>query len=114
MRRSKAVKSGLLTDLEDTVLLIDGVSVDIVSDIITNIIRGPLIAYTQDVCTDLGVLLVENVSSGPVWNPKTLIWDVDFVSLPTPNDEKLILIPKEICPHYLRLRCRRILPTFCS
>lgn len=96
MRRSKAVKSGLLTDLEDTVLLIDGVSVDIVSDIITNIIRGPLISYTQEVCEDLAIPLVDGVSSGPVWNPTSLEWDVDFVSLPTPNDQKLILIPKEI------------------
>lgn len=96
LRRSKAVKSGLLTDLEDTVLLIDGVSVDIVSDIITNIIRGPLIVYTQEVCADFGIPLVDNVSSGPVWNPKSLSWDVDFVPLPAPNNEKLILIPKEI------------------
>lgn len=96
MRKSKAVKSGLLTDLEDTVLLIDGVSVDIVSDIITNIIRGPLITYTQEVCADFEIPLVDNVSSGPVWNPKDLKWEVDYVSLPTPNDQKLILVPKEI------------------
>ena len=96
MRKSKAVKSGLLTDLEDTVLLIDGVSVDIVSDIITNIIRGPLITYTQEVCADFGIPLVENVSSGPVWNPTSLSWEVDFVSLPTPKNKQLILIPKEI------------------
>lgn len=96
MRHSKALKSGLLTDLEDTVLLIDGVSVDIVSDIITNIIRGPLIKFTQEVCYDFGIPLVKNVSSGPVWNPKTLTWEVDFVDLPAPNDEKLILVPKEI------------------
>lgn len=38
--RSKAAQSGLLTDLEDTVLMIDGVRADIVSDITTNIIRS--------------------------------------------------------------------------
>ena len=96
MRHSKAVKSGLLTDLEDTVLLIDGVSVDIVSDIITNIIRGPLITFTQEVCRDFGIPMVKNVSSGPVWNPQSLDWEVDFVDLPAPNNEKLILVPKEI------------------
>lgn len=35
-KASKAVKTGLLTDLEDTVLLIDGISVDILSDINNN------------------------------------------------------------------------------
>jgi hypothetical protein len=43
LSRSEAAKSGLLKDLEDTVLMIEGISVDIVSDMTTNIIRGPLI-----------------------------------------------------------------------
>ena len=68
MKGSSAVKTGLLKDLEDTVLLIVGVSVDIVSDIITNIIRGPLINFTQQVCDAYGIPLVSGVSSGPVWN----------------------------------------------
>jgi hypothetical protein len=96
MKRSKAVRSGLLTDLEDTVLLIDGVSVDIVSDIITNVIRGPLISFTQQVCIDFGIPMIDGVASGPVWNPKTLDWDQDLVELPAPNNERLILVPKEI------------------
>jgi hypothetical protein len=41
LTESAAAKSGLLTDLEDTVLMIEGISVDIVSDVVTNIIRGP-------------------------------------------------------------------------
>ncbi len=45
MSRSEAAKSGLLEDLEDTVLMIEGISVDIVSDMATNIVRGPLIRY---------------------------------------------------------------------
>jgi hypothetical protein len=95
-RRSKAVKSGLLSDLEDTVLLIDGVSVDILSDIVTNIIRGPLISFTQRVCEEYGIPLIDDVDSGPVWNPNTKSWNQDFVRLPMPDDEKLILVPKSI------------------
>lgn len=38
LSQSEAAKSGLLEDLEDTVLMIEGISVDIVSDIATNII----------------------------------------------------------------------------
>jgi hypothetical protein len=50
LSQSEAAKSGLLEDLEDTVLMIEGISVDIVSDMTTNIIRGPLIAYTERMC----------------------------------------------------------------
>jgi hypothetical protein len=76
--------------------LIDGVSVDILSDIVTNIIRGPLISFTQRVCEEYGIPLIDDVDSGPVWNPRTLSWDQDFVRLAMPNDEKLILVPKSI------------------
>ncbi|MEQ8322095.1 MAG: hypothetical protein RH946_17680 [Rhodospirillales bacterium] len=95
-RSSKAVKTGMLTDLEDTVLLIDGISVDILSDIITNIIRGPLIGFTQSICNEYGIPLAKDVESGPVWNMKTKSWDNDYVPLPVPNDEKLLLVPKSI------------------
>ena len=80
-RSSNAVKTGLLTDLEDTVLLIDGISVDILSDIITNIIRGPLIGFTQATCGEYGIPLAQDVVSGPVWNMHTKKWDNDYVSL---------------------------------
>lgn len=93
---SKAVKTGLLSDLEDTVLLVDGVSVDILSDIITNIIRGPLITFTQNACEEYDIPMDDEVASGPVWNPKTHSWNEDFVKLPAPNAEKLILVPKSI------------------
>jgi len=68
--RSKAARSGLLTDLEDTVLMIEGISVDIVSDVVTNIIRAPLISYTQECCALYGIPLTSNVASGPTWNPR--------------------------------------------
>lgn len=95
-KASKAVKTGVLEDLEDTVLLIDGISTDILSDIITNVIRGPLISFTQRMCEKYSIPMADQVDSGPVWNPKAKIWERDFVSLPMPNDEKLILIPKSI------------------
>lgn len=51
LSKSEAVESGLLEDLEDTILMVEGIDVDIVSDITTNIIREPLIRYTQDACS---------------------------------------------------------------
>lgn len=96
LRGSKAVKTGLLSDLEDTTLLIEGVSVDILSDIITNIIREPLINFTQLMCEEYGIPLASEVASGPLWNPENHCWDERFVSLPDPNSERLILVPKSI------------------
>jgi hypothetical protein len=96
LRASKAVSTGLISDLEDTALLIDGVSVDIISDIITNIIRGPLIDYTQRVCEDLGISLIDDVDSGPIWDSQTASWKTFYVKLPMPGEHKLILVPKAI------------------
>ena len=50
LTKSKASVTGLLKDLEDTALLIPGVGSDMVSDAVCNILRGPLIRYTQDMC----------------------------------------------------------------
>jgi len=94
--QSRAVKTGILEDLEDTVLLIDGISVDILSDMVTNIVRGPLISYTQSICQEFAIPTEQDVSSGPVWNMKKKVWDVDFVSLPVPKNKKLLLVPKSI------------------
>lgn len=93
---SEAAKSGLIEDLEDTAFFIGGVDKDIVSDVTTNIIRGPLIAYTQQMASMFGIDLVEGVDSGPVWNPDSLEWEHDFVSLPVPDGNKLLLVPKAI------------------
>lgn len=95
-RESKAVKTGLLSDLEDTVLLIDGVSVDILSDIITNIIREPLIAFTQRMCGEYEIPMADEVSSGPLWDPETKSWKSGYVRLPMSEHDKLILVPKSI------------------
>lgn len=95
LRQSAAVKSGLLTDLEETVLMIDGIGPDIVSDITTNIIREPLITYTQEACAYYGIP-VESVDSGPLWDPVTKGWTNRFVDLPSASDSKLLLVPKII------------------
>lgn len=96
LRQSEAVKSGLLKDLEDTVLLIEGIGVDIVSDITTNLIRGPLIRYTQQACQIYGIPLKPGIASGPIWDPQKSDWTQDFVDLPVTPEGKLLLVPKSI------------------
>ena len=96
LSQSAAAKSGLLTDLEDTVLLIPKIGVDIVSDMTTNIIRGPLIEYTQEQCRQLGIPLQTGVPSGPMWHAGKRAWVNDFVELPVTTSGKLLLVPKSI------------------
>ncbi|MEZ4492451.1 MAG: hypothetical protein R3C29_03950 [Dehalococcoidia bacterium] len=93
---SEAARTGLLDDLEDTLLMIEGIGKDIVSDITTNVIREPLIRYTQTACELYGIPLVEDVASGALWNPATEGWTQGFVRLPKVGDSKLLLIPKAI------------------
>ncbi|MCM2420220.1 hypothetical protein [Streptomyces sp. RKAG293] len=100
---SQAAKSGLIEDLEDTAFFIDKVDKDIVSDITTNIIRGPLIAYTQQIAAVFKIPLVEGVDSGPVWNPHSLEWEQEYIKLPIAEGEKLLLVPKLIVRRDLHL-----------
>ena len=96
LEKSRAVESGLLTDLEDTILLVDGIDRDIVSDISTNIIRAPLIVYTQEVCGRYGIP-TEDVDSGPLWDPNTRAWQSSrYVALPQVGGKRLLLVPKII------------------
>ena len=74
-----------------------GLSVDILSDITTNLIRPQLIEFTQKVCKKYGIPLVDGVVAGPMWNTETNQWDLEeYASLPMPSDEKLLLVPKSI------------------
>lgn len=92
---SRAARTGLLRDLEDTVLLVPGIGHDIVSDITTNVLRGPLIAYTHQQASLHGIP-TEQVASGPVWNPVNGSWEEGMVELPTPQHRKLLLVPKTL------------------
>lgn len=96
LTKSKAAKTGLLQDLEDTCLLIEGIGPDMVSDAVCNVIRGPLIRYTQDMCRFYEIPMQPEVASGPIWNPQTLSWEEQLVELPVVNHQRLLLVPKAI------------------
>lgn len=101
---SQAAQSGLLEDLEDTVLLIPGIRYDIISDITTNIIRAPLIAYTQESCRYYGIPLIPDTASGPMWDSSNGQWYDSYVKLPEAYGKKLLLVPKIIVRQRLEYR----------
>jgi hypothetical protein len=97
MANSKAAETGLLQDLEDSSLLIPGIGNDMISDAVCNIIRGPLIKYTQAMCNYYGVPMLESIPSGPIWNSRNEIWEDSLVTLPYSDEYgKIILVPKII------------------
>ena len=96
LSESEAVKTGLLEDLEDTILMVPGISSDIISDITTNLIRGPLIQYTQEMANHYGIPLQTGVNSGPLWDSRNKRWHLELVSLPMTKWGRLLLVPKAI------------------
>lgn len=94
--KSKAVQTGAMHDLEDTILFVDGVGPDMLSDAVCNIIRGPLIQYTQQSCNYYGIPLTAGVNSGPIWNTRDEKWENSLISLPMTKHGPIILIPKVV------------------
>lgn len=101
LSKSKAGKTGLLKDLEDACLFIDGVGPDRISDAACNILRGPLIRYTQDMCAYYEIPLQQDVESGPVWNPLHDKWEDSLIDLPITPFGTLLLVPKIAVRHRL-------------
>lgn len=101
LSKSKAGKTGLLKDLEDACLFLEGVGPDRISDAVCNILRGPLIRYTQDMCRYYDIPLQSDVASGPIWNPLHSQWEDELVELPVTPFGKLLLVPKIAVRHRL-------------
>jgi len=99
LRQSEAVRTGLLEDLEDAILMVEGVGPDLVSDMLINIIREPLVNYTTAMCQLYDIPLTSGVASGSLWDPASHSWHQEFVSLPMTPHGKLILLPKSIVRH---------------
>ncbi|MER6220959.1 hypothetical protein ABT189_10235 [Streptomyces sp900105755] len=100
---SRAAQSGLLEDLEDTALFIEGIGKDIVSDITTCVIRGMLISYTQAISSMYGIDLVEGVHCGLAWDPRRREWEETYTRLPIAGGKPLLLVPKVIVRYDLLL-----------
>lgn len=87
--------SRVLRDIEDMDLFVDRVGRDLISDMTTRIIRSSLMAYTYQICLDLGV---ETHEPEPFisWNPKNREWEKYYAQLPHFNGKPIVLVPKNI------------------
>jgi hypothetical protein len=93
---SEAITTGLLTDIEQTILFVDGIGHDRLSDMTINIVREQLIKFTQEVCEERGITTVDGVDSGPMWDRHRHRWHAQHVRLPIAGDSRLLLVPKSI------------------
>ena len=94
LRASRAVQTGLLSELAETELFIEGIGSDKISDLTTNILRGPLLAYTREQAELWGMPITGNVALNPIWDP----YREDWVQAPREtiviNGKPVILVPK--------------------
>lgn len=95
LKQSKAVETGHLKDLSDCELFIHGIGSDKISDIVTNIIRGALIEYTEEQCKLLQIPVTET-TSGYFWSQETKSWIRRKAMLPHYYNKPIILVPKNI------------------
>lgn len=93
---SEAAKTGLLTDLAECELFVEGIGPDKISDITANIIRNILIKYTNEQCELHGIKDLPKVPSGSLWNVEKLKWEVGYVNLPVIEQTPTILVPKKV------------------
>ena len=91
---SEAAKTGILTEIAECDLFIPGIGTDKVSDITTNIIRGPLVEYTQRQCELHGIDLPQDVPAGKFWDIDRLDWTAHYARLPVWRGQKILLVPK--------------------
>jgi hypothetical protein len=92
------VRVGVLRQLEDLPLFVEGVDRDITSDITTRIVFGPLARFTEAMLTKYPQFTSGNhvvkTEAKQVWNPALREWDEANFTLPVANGKPLLLVPK--------------------
>ncbi|MEF2549460.1 hypothetical protein VQ045_20200 [Aurantimonas sp. E1-2-R+4] len=95
LRKSRAFQTGMLQDISELELYVEGIGPDKISDLTTNIIRQPLYEYTLRQC-DLYNIPTEKYASPPIWVPDKLAWESRYIDLPYVSGLPVLLIPKDI------------------
>jgi hypothetical protein len=95
LRDSAAVRTGFISSLEESELMIDGISHDKISDLTTNILRGHLAEYTAQQCSLHG-LPIHQVAMPPCFNTDLMEWQSRYLDLPVYRGSPVLLVPKSI------------------
>ena len=91
------LRVGLLREVEDLPLFVEGIDRDIMSDITTRIIFQPLADFTADIVASFPQFTSRGRRVGnfqrQVWDPSTNDWGTATVQLPVVNSRPLLLVP---------------------
>jgi len=93
IKLSKAFQDGTAQNLEDIRLFIPGIDKDKVSDMVANIIKLPLIRYTQEQCFLLGIPMTY-VETGYCWDREK--WVRGHNQTLVIDDKRILLYPKNL------------------
>lgn len=102
LSESNAVKTGLLKDLEESALLVEGINRDIISDMTVMITKKYLIEFTQAQCKKYQVPM-SKAKVGKIWDEKQEYWVEIEAELPIYDNKPMILVPKKIVTDKLML-----------
>ncbi|MGN0936826.1 hypothetical protein [Acinetobacter amyesii] len=94
------IQQGIFNYLEECQLLCDELKFDRISDITIDIIKFPLIEFTQFQCSKYNIPMRKSKSKLSYFCIATSQWKADYFELPhiDNSDEFLILIPKTFIP----------------
>src|SRR5271168_1430287 len=81
LSESTAVQTGFINSLEESELMIEGISFDKISDLTTNIVRGELAAYTVEQCA-LHNVATQQVAMPACFNTDLMDWEERYLQLP--------------------------------
>lgn len=96
LAESRAAQTGLLNDLEDCRIFVDGVDKDKTSDMTTNIIRKHLLDYTIQQCGLWAITMERNAPSGFYWNSAQRQWESGQSDILLVGGRKILLVPKAV------------------
>lgn len=97
---SKAIKSGMIQDLNDALMFVPGIGPDKISDITTNIVRKHLIEYTQNQFDLYGININSNMPTGLLWDSVNRKWHEGYDFIPVIDNRKILLVPKRFVKYH--------------
>ena len=100
--KSKAVRTGMISDIFDASIMLNKVGYDKISDLTINIILEDLIQFTQKQCKMYSVPLERVRLRRPVWNSEKNNWiNIEAIDLPVHNGKPIILVPNNFVRPYM-------------
>ena len=100
--KSKAVRTGLVSDIFDASIMLEKVGSDKISDLTINIILEDLIEFTQEQCYKFNIEMELIKLRRPIWCSSIGSWvSKDGVLLPVHNNKPIILVPINFVRPYL-------------